>query len=73
MRKQRELCGGWMSCLTYPTCVHTHYVAVATVVPQAFERFVQLLQALEESGASESVGLSVPGLAALLGQQAPTR
>lgn len=46
---------------------------MATVVPQAFERLVQLLQALQENGAAESVGLSIPGLATLLGQQAPTR
>lgn len=52
-------------------------LAVATVVPQAFDRLVQLLQALEEGagggGESSSVGLSIPGLASLLGQQAPTR
>lgn len=46
---------------------------VAIVVPQAFERLVQLLQALEEGGAAETGGLSIPGLATLLGQQAPTR
>jgi hypothetical protein len=53
-----------------------HSPTVATVVPQAFEQLVQLLQtlALDNSGAAaKQVGLSVPGLAALLGQQAPTR
>ena len=44
-------------------------------MPQAFDQLVQLLQALtlEKGGAAKQVGLSVPALAALLGQQAPTR
>lgn len=57
---------------------------MATVVPQAFERLVQLLQALEEQQEQQAQGstmasgggalpLSVSGLATMLGQQAPTR
>lgn len=55
------------------TILHVCVLAVATVVPQAFDRLVQLLRALEEGGAGDSAGLSVSGLAGLLGQQAPTR